>query len=212
MPDFDRLAAKHGYFLIGLIDQDFDQIYSAKYDMTKIEHFRKSRIYTWYGPLEENMLVSLGATPIPVNVPEISSSSRQGVVDAGIGPAIWQVGSQLHSVWKFINPVKIRYSPALIIQNADDFKGSKEVKEFRDLILDARKTFTMQFVTRVRADNGKCLRAMLRYGLKKSEMSKEDLNEFKKRTRPVWDDMVGKLYSRELLDELLGHLEQYRSR
>jgi hypothetical protein len=34
----------------------------------------------------------------------------------------------------------------------------------------------------------------------------------KEKTRPVWDKMAGKVYSRELLDEILGSLEEYRSK
>lgn len=211
MPAFDRLADRRGYFIIGLIDQDFDQIYSVSYDMTKVEHFRKAKFYTWYGPLEENMLASLGASPVPINVPEISATVRQGLVDSGIGPAIWQVGAQMHSVWNFVNPAKIRYSPALMIQNADDFKGSRELALYRKRILERRDEFVRQFVTRTRAENEKCLKAMTNYGMTMAEMDEKNLDEFKKLTRPVWNKMVGKLYSRQLLDEVLEHIEEFRA-
>ncbi len=211
MPVWDQLASKHGFFLVGLIDQDFDQIYSVNFDMTKLEHYKQSKFILWYGDLEAHLLSALGATALPVNVPEIATSLRQGVADATIGPAIWQVGSQLHSVFRYVNTSKIRYSPALIIQNKDDFEDSKMVRNYKKMLLKERKAFTEEFVSRVRADNEKCLKAMVQYGVILAQTSEEDLEEIARRTRPIWDEMAGKLYSRELLDEVQDILNQYRS-
>ncbi|MBI9074895.1 MAG: TRAP transporter substrate-binding protein DctP [Desulfatibacillum sp.] len=212
MPVFDQLASSHGLFLVGLIDQDFDQTYSIHFDMTKIEHFEKSRFICWYGELEEHLLKSLGASAVPVNVPEIATVIRQGVADATIGPAIWQVGSQMYSVYKYVNTSKIRYSPALIIQTKDDFEGSIQVNEYKQILLAERKAFTRTFVSRVREDNKKCLEAMVRYGLILAQTDEDDLKEIERRTRPVWDEMAGKLYSRELLDQVKEHLAQFRTK
>ncbi|SHK39417.1 TRAP-type C4-dicarboxylate transport system, substrate-binding protein [Desulfatibacillum alkenivorans DSM 16219] len=210
MPEFDSLAEKHGLFLVGLIDQDFDQIYSVKYPMNKLENFEKSTFSCWYGDLEANMLKSLGASAVPVNVPEISTSLRQGVIDANIGPAIWQVGSQMYSVYKYVNTSKIRYSPALMIQRKEDFEASEDVKAYKEALLQERSEFVKLFTERVRVDNQKCLDAMLKYGLILAQASDEDMKVIAARTRPVWDEMAGVLYPRELLDELLEHLAEFR--
>ena len=211
MPIFDQFAANHGLFLIGLIDQDFDQIYSVKYPMNTLDNFEKSTFICWYGDLEAHLLKALGASAVPVNVPEIGTALRQGVANANIGPAIWQVGAQMYSVYKYVNPAKIRYSPALIIQRKEDFETTQDVKKYKEMLLQERKEFTRQFTTRVREDNRKCLEAMLKYGLILAQTSEEDLKEIAKRTRPVWDEMAGSLYPMDLLEEVQEHLDQYRA-
>jgi hypothetical protein len=40
----------------------------------------------------------------------------------------------------------------------------------------------------------------------------ENLEAFKKLSLPIWDEMAGKLYPKELLDELKGNLAQYRAK
>ena len=40
--------------------------------------------------------------------------------------------------------------------------------------------------------------------------TKEQRDEWKQATRPIWDEMVDKVYSREILDLILKHKEDYR--
>jgi TRAP-type C4-dicarboxylate transport system substrate-binding protein len=132
---FAKLHEKRGYKMLYLLWQDFDEIYSSKYEFRTPDDFKKSRILTWYGKLEDRMLRTLGASPIPVNVPEAASNMRSGVTDAMIAPAIWTVGTQLYQVSKYVNTHKWRFSPATIVvsQKAWD----RTVKGLQDLIQEA---------------------------------------------------------------------------
>ena len=111
-PRISKWFEKHGYHLVLLAEQDFDQIYSTKIPIKTPEDFRNSRVLTWYGPLEERTLKALGASPLPIRVPEVAASIRTGVCDTFIAPGLWAVGTQMYTVMKYINPMRIRYSPA----------------------------------------------------------------------------------------------------
>ena len=63
-----------------------------------------------------------------------------------------------------------------------------------------------------RADNIEGLQAMIKYGIQEVIVSDDMLLQMKERTRPVWDEMAGILYPKELLDELVNNLEQFRSK
>lgn len=110
-PTFDALARKRGYIITAWADQDFDQIYSSRYPMARVGEFKKAKFLTWYGPVEQKVLARLGVRPIPMGVLEISPAMRQNMADTLIAPAAWMVGSQLYTTVKYVNPVKIRYSP-----------------------------------------------------------------------------------------------------
>jgi hypothetical protein len=58
----------------------------------------------------------------------------------------------------------------------------------------------------------KCLAALLKYGMKEVKLTPDEIEVLKKRTRPVWDKLAGKVYSREMLDEILGYRDEYRSK
>ena len=207
-PAFDALAEKRGYKLVVWSDQDFDQIYSVSLPMDRLNHFGKVRFLTWNGPMEQRLLKILGANPVPVNVTELTPSVRQGVGDTLLAPAIWMVGSQLYTTVKFVNPVKIRYSPAAVFVTLEAWRSLPE--SYRDGILAIRGREAVTFREKTRADNRKSLAAMIDYGLKRTEMPPAELAELKARSRALWREAAGEAFPQALLEEILSHLEAYR--
>ena len=205
-----KLVEKSGYMMLMWADQDFDQIYSTKYEMRTPEDFKNSKILTWYGPLEHEVLKALGASPIPVNVPEVVTSMRSGVCDAAISPAIWWVGAQLYTFTKYINAQPIRYSPALIVatKKAWNRLPQKYHKIFEEKVIPIQNEFN-EFVHK---SNKECIEAMKRYGVKEVKMTAEEIEVFRKRCTKVWYQLADKEYPRELLDEIMGYLKKYRAK
>lgn len=207
---FDGLMKQNGYFMLFLADQDFDQIISIKKPLAKLEDFKGVRFVEWYGAIEVSLLQTLGAQPIRVQVPEIASSIRLGTCDAAIGPSLWVVGSQLHTTVKYINPMKIRYSPSLIAVTMDAWQKLPE--EYRKAYFKIRDRVMNEYGARVREDNAKGLEALFGYGVRKVTTSPADLEVLKKKTRAVWGSMADDLYPRELLDEVMAYLEEFRGK
>ncbi|MFP4475137.1 MAG: TRAP transporter substrate-binding protein DctP [Desulfatibacillaceae bacterium] len=207
---FDKILEKNGYRALAWTDQDFDQIYSSKYKLDSLNDFEKARFMTWYGPLEEELFKALGATPVPVNVPEATTSVRQGVVDAAIGPAIWVVGSQSYNIIKYVLPIKIRYSPGLCLVTMDAWNDLDEEyqKRFHEIRYDVEKAY----VEAVRKDNEKALDALLRYGIREVKVPEDELAEIKTRSRKVWEELAGELYPKDVLHEMMANLEEYREK
>lgn len=206
--EFDQIASQNGYKIFVWADQDFDQIYSVRYEMIQLSDFKKARILTWYGDLEMALLSKLGADPIPVTVPEIASSIRQGIVDTFIAPSVWLIGSQMYTIMKYVNPLKIRYSPAAAFVTLKSW--NKLPKKYQNNLLTLRDTAAVQFCNKCREDSIKAYQAMLKYGIKESKMTSSVLTDLKSQTKKIWYDLAGKKYQRKTLDRLIEHLENYR--
>ncbi len=209
-PRITQWFEKRGYHIIVLAEQDFDQLYSTKHALKTPEDFKKSRILTWYGPLEERALKALGASPVPIRVPEVASSIRTGVCDAFVSPALWAVGTQMYTVMKYINPIRIRYSPAAgLISNQVWNILPKEVQSAIDnFAISVEKEFRQK----VRASNEKCVKAMIKYGMVEVKMTPSEIDLFKKRLLPIWDEFAGKYYSKAELEEIKSLLAEYRAK
>ncbi len=206
---FDYYFEQRGYKLLMWMDQDFDQLYSTKYPMNTLEDFRRSRFQNWYGTVEAATLQALGAQPIVTSVLEGHSGFKTGVIDTAFAPAVYYAGSQLFTVMKFVNPVKIRYAPAVIIINA---KAWNELPEEYQINLNRnRDSVQVPFLKGIRDENNRALEAMIQYGVERTEFSPETRAEVMRRTRPVWDQLAGKLYPKSLLEEVLQHLESFRT-
>ena len=208
-PTFDAYAEKRGYKMIAWADQDFDQIYSVKWKMDKLEDFRNARFLSWYGTMEQKLLTSLGSSPSPVNVTELTPSLRQGVGDTMIAPAIWVVGSQLYTVIKYVNPIKIRYSPAAVFVTMDTFTSLPE--SYQKNILAIRDNELNTFIQKSRIDSEKSYQAMLKYGMKETRMRQDELTQIREKAKKIWAEMAGRDFPKELLDELQGYLAEFRS-
>ena len=53
---------------------------------------------------------------------------------------------------------------------------------------------------------------MIAYGLKEVKMTPAEVDVLKKRCVPLWDELAGRVFPKKILDELLGHLSEYRSK
>ena len=209
-PHLLKEAEKRGYKILMITAVDFDQIYSTRQNMETIEDIRGAKMLTWFGPLENKMLQSLGVSPIPVNVPEVVSSMKTGIANMAISPSMWWVGAQLYPDTKYVNPLPIRYVPGLGVLTADAWE--KLPDKYKEAIQALLVKNEKKFKKVMRDCNEKSYKAMIKYGIKEVKVTPEELERFKKATRPVWDELADKAYSREILDEVVGHLAEYRSR
>lgn len=207
---FDEITQQHGLKILLWQDQDFDQIYTAKKPLTKLEDFSKCQFATWFGPLEGKFLERMGTSAVPMDVTEIPASMRAGVADAMIAPSIWIVGTQLYTTFRYVNPIKVRYVPAF---NVVTKKAWSSVKmDYQNKLRDMRLAAAKQFDDKAHVETAKCLNAMLQYGVKECDTTPEDLQKIKDRAIPLADQLAGHLYSKKILDEIRGHLADYRAR
>ena len=209
-PELDRLMQQRGFKLLLWLDQDFDQIYSVKWRFNDVDDFKKAKIMTWYGPLEEHLLKSLGASPIPVDIPELVPSLRQGVADTLIAPGLWMIATQLYPAVKYMVPIKLRYSPAVVIATLDAWNQLPETA--RQGITAVTPDVTRRFTLATRNDNEKAIVALEKYGIERIEPGPETMAAIKQESVKVWEEEADNLYPKDLLDKVLILLDEFRSR
>jgi TRAP-type C4-dicarboxylate transport system substrate-binding protein len=208
---FDELMAKRGLKLILWLDQGFDQIYSTRLPLGTLEEFPNAKFITWCGAVEEKIFEKMNTSPIQVGIPEFNSTIRMGLADCFIGPAIWSIGTQLYAQLKYINTTNIRYSPGICIVSVDVWNALPA--KYQENISKNLGKWQKEFCDDARISEAKAMKALLGYqGIKEVKMDPETLSQFRKRTEPVWQEMVGVQYPKEILDMLLAHLQEYRAK
>jgi TRAP-type C4-dicarboxylate transport system substrate-binding protein len=210
-PRINEWFEKRGYHLVLLAEQGFDQIYSKKREIRTFDDIKKSRFQTWYGPMEEKTLKILGTSPIPIRPTEISSAVRTGICDALISPAIWAVSAQLYNAMQYLNPLRIRYSPAGGVVSLKTW--NKLSKEDQDAIDNYLRSIEKEFREEIRKINEKGIAAMYKHGMKEVKMTPAEIDAFKKRVLPVGDEFARKgYYSKSDLDYIKSLLAEFRSK
>ncbi|MDI6798340.1 MAG: TRAP transporter substrate-binding protein DctP, partial [Desulfatibacillaceae bacterium] len=207
-PSFDFFFLQNGFKLVLWIDQDFDLLFSTKYKFDTLEDFGRSKILTWFGPQEAAMLKALGASPTPMAVTDVPTAKRTGILDTNIAPSIWQVGSQLYTIDKYVNLMRIRYSPAVVILTKEVWERIPE--NYRQNVMAERERIQTLYCQDIRDDNAKSLQGMIDYGVTPVMPAPEQLAQIKRRAMTVYNDLSGNLYPVELLREVEQHLAAFR--
>jgi len=207
---FDLIAKKNGFKLIFWTDQDFDQIYSTKYPLTRLEDFQKSTFVSCFGSLEKSVLESFGVNPIVRTIKQGATDLRDDKMNAFIGPALWVVGSQIYPKVKYINPMKIRYSPSTSLVALKVW--NRIPVEYRKKIQIVRNNAMVQFCKKNRQDSLRAYEAMVKYGAEISTLRTDDFKMIQDRCRSLWYRLAGKLYDAQTLESILSHLQEYRER
>jgi TRAP-type C4-dicarboxylate transport system substrate-binding protein len=208
--EFDDISENNGFKMVLWTDQDFDQIYSTKYPLKKIEDFTKATFVSCFGSLEKAVLESFGVNPLVRTIKQGSTDIRKDKMNAFIGPALWVVGSQIYPKVKYINPMKIRYSPSTALISLKAWhripeKYRKKIQLFRDREM-------VEFCKKNRQDSLKAYQAMIKYGAQVTPMDPEDFKKIQERCRSLWYRLAGKLYDIKTLEKILSHLKEYRER
>ena len=207
-PHIVKEAGMRDYKILMIFSIDFDQIYSTKQNIKSLEDLRSAKFLTWFGPLENSMLQALGVSAIPVNVPEVVSSIKTGIGDMAISPSFWWVGAQLYPDTKYVNPLPFRHVPGMMVMNLDKWSKipDQQRKPMEALLLKNERNFRKV----IKDCNEKSYKAMVKYGIKEVLVSPEELIRFKEASYSVWDELAGKSYSKEILDEVKGLLDNFR--
>lgn len=209
LPVFAGLMEKRGFVLILWLDQGFDQFYSTGIPLKNQADIRKARFLSWAGIVEEKTLDALGAAYITVPAPEVNETIRSGRAGAFMGPPIWCVATQLYGTVRFVGAENIRYSPGVFMVDGSAWKALPP--EYRKSILARSAGWQEAFSEQTRLDNRRSLEALVEYGVRPVPMAPLDLGFMKTRTRAIWKDLAGVLYSEELLDQVLNTLARHRA-
>ena len=209
MDDFDAIVEAQGLKLLTWLDQDFDQIYTSEHPVASLEDFSKSSFITWFGPLEGKLLETMGTTAMPMSVMEIPSSLRSNVAEGVVAPAIWVLGTQLYATLHHVNAMKIRYVPAFPVVTIQAWNMLSPIQ--KDTIYRERGAWTSTFNELTRKDTEKCLQAMVKYGMVLTKTPPNEFKRIKSRAVRIWEPLAGELYSREIYDRVLTHLNEFRA-
>jgi len=207
---FNQLAEKNGFKFLFWGDQDFNQIYTIQQPIQTINDFKNVTIAGLYNaPIDLLLIKKLRTNYIPVRTLEINSVLRQRKADAYIGPALWVVGCQLYTLFQYVTPLKMRYSPALLVITKKAW--SKIPQKYHSNIHKILNETGQEFCKKARIDTNRALMAMKKQGLKTITISPDEKATMKQLCIPIWAEVGNKAFPESILKEIKGHLHNYRN-
>lgn len=176
--------------------------YFSKGPVTKPSDLKHMRPWVW--PQSHTMKAmwhATGCTGVPLGVPEVYGALQTGMVDSLISTALAAVALQWHS--KLNHVTKKTFGPlvgGLVIAKA---KWDAIPPDVQNTLAEEIKNSYEGDSRNIRKDDEKAFKRLLERGYTATPYSPEGEKEYEMLARKARESLVGRVYSRELLDRVI---------
>ena len=181
-----KLLAKtdqYGIKGLGWMENGIREITSNKGPIEKPSDLKGIKIRTMQVEAHIDAFKAMGANPTPMSFNEVYSALQQGVVDAQENPLGHIFSSRFYEVQKFLTMSNHVYSTHIVLANPDFYNGLSDKDR---QIVNSALTQAIDYQQQVIASEEKQqLDAIQAAGVKITNLTPEQVDEFKKVTAPI---------------------------
>ncbi len=206
----DYFAARFeekGYVLLGWVPVGWIQFYSTQ-EIVSVEDVKKTKPWMWEGdPLVQATYNALGVKPVPLSVTDVLMSLQTGLVDTVYASPQGALALQWFTKVKYMSQVRMGYATGGVLISKKVFDSLPD--DCKPILKQLSKKYLQQLVETIQKDNASSIKVMLDNGVKLTATpDKKVIEEFHQAGAVARKNMVGKLFSQELLDTVLSHLQE----
>jgi len=211
---FDRFSKsfeKKGFVLLGWAEVGFVHIFT-KISVSSVEDIKNlKRMWAWEGdPLAEATFKAFGVNPIQLPFTDVITSLQTGLIDVVYTSPLAAIATQWYTRIKYmISEPMTNACGALLI---DKKYFDRMPLDLQKTLKDRCRSYMRRLVVLSRNDNEKSIEILKKSGIKVIDLGEESEKEFEKIGVEVRNKLVGKLYSKEFLDEILTALNEFREK
>ena len=196
------------FVLLGWADVGFIYMFSNT-PVTAPADLQQVKMWIWSGdPLAELFFKSFKISPIPLSAPDVLTSLQTGIINAVYASPLACIALQWFTRVKYMADVPITHGLGAILVSRRALKkvSDKDLQKLKELC--GKHLQILNEKTRIQ--NQEAIEALEKEGVTVVTSGESARRQFFASGREAWQDGVGKLYSRELLDKITGILEDYR--
>ena len=207
-PFFEKEFDKKGYVLLGWAEVGFVNIFSNK-SIDSLKSLDGLKMWTWEGdPLAKSLFEALKIVPNPMPVTDVFTSLQTGLINSVYVSPLAAIAMQWFTKTKYMNTLKLTNATGAILMTKTSF--AKLSKANQDLLKKRTAEFCVNLVNASRRDNEKAYETLKKNNIKFVDLNKEDIASFDQTSQGVWKTLVGKLYSQNVLDQVLAYRAEFR--
>lgn len=208
--DFRKIFEARGYVLLGWAEVGDVNIFS-NIPVTKPEDLRDVKMWIWEGdPIAEATFQALRIKPIPLSITDVQTSLQTGMINGVYGSPLSVIAMQWFTRMKYVFslPLTNASGAVLIAKKAFDTLSKEDQKVMLELGEKHFRALTLQS----RKENAESVVILKKKGLTFTEpASPAVVRDLEAAGQTARLSLVGKLYSRELLEKLDAALKAFRN-
>jgi len=206
----EALFREAGYVVIGWNDVGFVYNFS-KVPITSIEVARQQKFWMWEGdPMSEAVFDAFGITPVPLSFTEVMTSLSTKLIDTASTTPYGAVAFRWFNRFEYMEEYPVTNVIGATVVNERIWNDISE--KSRETILRIAPTHFDRMNGLNRCQNKESIKILTKSGIQivpfhADANTRQFVFDAAKTAR---ENLVGKLYSRELLDRTLSLLEEFR--
>lgn len=208
--DFRKIFESRGYVLLGWAEVGNVNIFSNA-PITKPEDMRNVKMWIWEGdPIAEATFAALNIKPIPLSITDVMSSLQTGMINGVYGSPLSVIALQWFARMKYVFALPLTNASGAVLISKKVFDTLTPADQKTMLALGDKyfRALTLQS----RKENEQSIGILKKKGLTFTEPANPAVvTELEKSGEQARQALVGKLYSRELLDKVENALKAFRA-
>lgn len=209
-PYFQKKFEKKGFKLNDRGDVGWIY-FMSKSKVSSLSDLKGQKLWMWGDDqLVGAMFKKLGLNGIPLGVPEVDAALTSGKIAACYGSPVASVALQWYSKVKYMTsmPMSFGIAATVVSQKALD----KVTAADRKLVEKISKNASKKLRKVIRKANEDAKKTMTRKGVQIVQTPVAMVSEFEKAAHAVWNELAGKLYSKEELAMVLKYRDEFRAK
>lgn len=183
--DFQKLLGDKGFYLYQWSENGFRQFATKDRFVKAPSDLKGLKVRSQQSKVHIDMWNKLGASPVPLPVPEVPSSLQNNVVSGYDNTLLYAFAAGWNQGIKYVTISQHIYQPAVVVFNKDFWdKLPPDLKEIvtRSIVEDSKKGRH-----KIRKMNKPLVQQYKAQGTEFYKLTPSEISAFKKATRPVWD-------------------------
>jgi TRAP-type C4-dicarboxylate transport system substrate-binding protein len=183
----------------------------SKSKVEKLADLRNLKLWMWGDDqLVGAIFKKLGLNGVPLGVPEVDAALTSGKIDGCYGSPVAAVALQWYSKVKFMTSMPMSFAMgATVISNA---AYKKLAAEDLKVLEDVSRANAKKLRKTIRKSNEDAKGTMSRKGVTVVPTPVAMVDEFTKASTEIWEQLAGKVYSRDELKMVLEARDEYRAK
>ncbi len=209
-PYFQKKFEKRGFRLndrgeVGWI------YFLSKNKIDKLSDLQGQKLWLWGDDqLVGAIYKKLGLNGIPLGVPEVDGNLTSGKIDACYGSPLAAVALQWYSKVKYMTSMPMSFAVGATVVSVDAYK--KLSPEDAKVVDEIGRANAKKLRKVIRKSNEDAKGTMIRKGVTIVQTPVAMVDEFTKKSNEIWNELVGKMYSKEELKMVLDARDEYRAK
>ena len=207
---FSKKFEEKDYVLLGFAEAGFVNIFSLEPIATH-EDMKKAKMWAWEGdPLAKAMFEAYNIAPVTMTVTDVLKSLETKIVNSFYAPPLAAIALQWFQKVKYMTDVPVNFSVGGLLVTKKKFNSLP--LPYQKVLKELALSYANRLVLQIREDNKKSYEVLKKAKIEFVKVKDEDLKPIVEISEKVRNNLIDKLYSKDVLGQVTALLKEFREK